>query len=205
MIRHWWQLTGEFSHSCTCLWKPASCDNSFLKAKQQLSLWHTLEIQQVSYGLLQWLLLHFLKEPVSPSTLLLWKVYKSLNPPFPQTFYHLFLWLIYKYRPLFVSLMVKDGQYQFLPSCYSMHKRQIHFPIFLNLDWSCDLFWLISILQKCQASPLGVWQLPLSFSKLVNGKSTTSLRSPICEETQATEDETPRCWTYEWSFSDLPA
>ena len=87
----------------------------------------------------------------------------------------------------------------------SMHKRQIHFPIFLNLDWSFDLFWLISILQKCQASPLGVWQLPLSFSKLVNGKSTTSLRSPICEETQATEDETPRCWTYEWSFSDLPA
>ena len=127
----------------THFWKPS---NSFHS--------DTLEIQQVSYGLLQWLL-HFLKEPVSPSTLLLWKVYKSLNPPFPQTLYHFFLWLIYKYRPLLVSLMVKDGQSQFLPSCYSMHKRQIHCPIFLNLDWSCDLFWLISILHKCQASPLG--------------------------------------------------
>lgn len=86
MFRHWWQLTGEFSYSCTCLWKPASCDNAFLKAKQQLSLWHTLEIQQVSSGLLQWLLLHFLKEPVSPSALLLWKAANPCIPHFPKPF-----------------------------------------------------------------------------------------------------------------------
>ena len=95
------------------------------------------------------------------------------SPPIPESpisqnlvSFLTFFWLIYKYRPPLVSLMVKDVQYQFLPSCYSIHKRQIHFPTLLNPDWPCDLFLLISVWQKCQAY-LEVWQLPLFFSKLI--------------------------------------
>lgn len=170
MTTHFWKPSNSF-HSDT-LWKSSKSALAY-SSDYYYTFWKNQSVPQHScFG----------------------KAANPCIPHFPKPFITSF-WLIYKYRPLFVSLMVKDERYQFLPSCYSMHKRQIHFPILLNLDWSCDLFWLISILQKCQASPLGVWQLPLCFSKLVNGKSTTSLRSPICEETQATEDETPRCWT----------
>lgn len=101
------------------------CDSSlFLKVnEQQLSLWPCSgksASQSVSYSLTPvTTLLQPERQAVSASTLLLCKVHQSLNTPFPKTLYHFLLSLIYNYGPPLVNLMVKDGQYPFLPTCYS--------------------------------------------------------------------------------------